>query len=240
MKKYFLSLLIVFISAVPSFSQKLGRGVGVDLQLFEYKSFKNSNDIFHITGIWDTRAIDKYCIMCIPQIPQNKLSAYDQEFVFICSEGQCDSWINSLTKMKELFVRNDQIAKDNGVTSEIKKNVSEQFTFSGFCGEGIPQFQTGPIVKQYGGHGYEYAVLVIYKYQNGESLMELRIGDFYLNKSFLRWTFRSVEEFDEMINALNWDNFEQAKEEQVRKYLEQKMQQEAAAEKQKEEEALFD
>lgn len=238
MKKLFISLFIILTAAAQSFSQEVA---GTDFRVFNYSSFINSSKNYPITGMWNPLEIDRYSIMCIRYTE----AYYAKEFVFICNEEQCNSWINSLTEMKELFLRNDRIAKENGVTSEINKDVSDKFTFEGFCGEGIHADGSarygGRIVKPDSAKGEVFSIYVIYLYQEGKSLMRLYIKNHYLSSGAkLVWTFSSVQEFDEMINAINWSNFKEAKNTQVEEYLGRQNAAKAAADKQKREEALFD
>ncbi len=215
------------------------KDISVDsgFHIFNYASFYVSGKKVPITGVWNPTEISKYDIMCI----YSEVFNGDTYYFIICNEKQCNAWLNSLRSMKELFGKNDQIAKENGVTSDIKKNVSDKFSFDGFYGVGLSRYSTyGRIVEQYSGRGYEYCIYVLYKYSQGQSSMELHIGDYYLGKSRLIWTFKCLDDFDNIINALNWSDFMTAFNHQVRKYEEQQKATNAEAERKKREEALFD
>lgn len=235
MKKALLFLLCTvsfsFSFSFPSHAQRIDDGFSI----FQHTTLINQGKKYPITGIWSPNAIDRYDIMCISR-------GYSTDWYFmICSESQSNSWTTSLTGMKELFLKNDQIAKENGVTSKIEKNVSDKFTFSGFYGEGPAEYAIrGPLVKKYSGRGQEYTIYVIYKFENGQSSMELHLGDFYLRKSSRVWTFSCAEDFDNIIRALNWSDFMMAFNNQVKQYQDQQNAAKAAAEKQKNESALFD
>lgn len=211
--------------------------VDSDFRIFQHTSFYNSVKKVPILGVWNPKEISKYNIMSI----YSEEFSGDSYYFIICSEKQCNTWINSLQGMKELFIKNDMIAKENGVTSDIKKNVSEKFSFEGLYGVGIGRYSRyGWIVKQYSGSGYAYCINVIYKYSRGQSSMELQIGDYYLNQLRLIWTFKSLEDFDNIINAINWSDFKASFNNQVREYKEQQEAANAEAERKKKEEALFD
>lgn len=237
MKKVLLFLLCAvsfsFSFSFPSHAQLIDDG----FLIFQHTTLINQGKKYPITGIWSPKAIDQYDIMCIFHYRYYSTENY----FMICSESQSNSWTTSLTGMKELFLKNDQIAKENGVTSKIEKNVSDKFTFSGFYGEGPARYANrGPLVKEYSGRGYAYTIYVIYKFENGQSSMELHLGDFYLGKSSLVWTFSCAEDFDNIIRALNWSDFMMAFNNQVKQYQNQQNAAKAAAEKQKNESALFD
>lgn len=211
--------------------------VDSDFRIFKHTSFYISGKKVPITGVWKPTEISKYDIMCVYSDVFNG----DTYYFIICNEEQCNVWLNSLQGMKELFSKNDQIAKENGVTSDIRKNVSDKFSFDGLYGVGITSYSTyGWIVEQYSGRGYEYCISVLYKYSQGQSSMELHLGDYYLGKSRLIWTFKSLDDFDNIINAFNWSNFMTSFNHQVREYEEQQRVANAEAERIKREEALFD
>lgn len=234
MKKISLLLLFLFVSGNAIFAQHI---TGTSFQVFNHTSFTNQNKTYPITGVWcpTPKEIDKYNIMCI-FCKKYYSSSY---YIMLPTESHNKSWINNLTGMKELFLKNDKIAKENGVTSDINKNVSDKFSFEGFYGEG-PGYSYGPIVKEYSGKGHEFAVFVLYKYKDGKSSIEMHIGDYYLNSSDLVWKFESLDDFDQMINALNWSNFMATFNDQVKGYKEQQEAANAAAKKQQEESSLFD
>lgn len=217
----------------PSLSQKVDR----DFKIFEHTSFNNASVKYLITGIWNPREINKYNVMCI----QAYLPYHEKNYFIIPNERCADDWAKSLKDMKALFLKNDSIAKANNVTSEINKNVSEKFNFSGYYGEGISVASiNGPIVKKYSNKGYEYSVFVLYKYKNGQSNMEIHIGDLYLRRTDKVWAFACAQDFDDMIKAIKWSNFISAFNSQVREFKEQQDAKKAATEKQKKEDSLFD
>lgn len=228
MKKQLLSILFVLMLVTPSFSQNFPSS----FRIFEHKSFMNAEKSFPITGAWNPDKIDNYNIMCV--FCEKYYS--DKNYIFICNERQCDSWINSLTAMKELFLRNDQIAKENNVTTDIRKDVSEKFSFAGLYGTGM---DSSPIVKEYRERGDKYTIVVVYVYEEGKSSMELRVGDYTLGKSRLAWTFNNVQDFDNIINALRWSDFMETFNNEVKKYKDQQEAAKAAAAKKKADEDLF-
>ena len=237
MKKLLLSVLFVLISVVPSFSQRIDS----DFKVFNHTSFTNKGKTYPITGVWCPKQIDRYNIMCI----FHKEEYSTKYFFMISKESQCETWTNSLTDMKELFIQYDQIAKENEVTSEIKKEVTDKFSFEGFYGEGVGQYiDRGTLVKELSGRSSitdkKYSILVWYNYIDGQSSMELRLADYYLGKWFQVWEFRSVEDFDNIINALNWTAFMAALSEQVEEYKDLQNAAKAAEDKQKQERALFE
>lgn len=235
MKQHFLLLFIFTISAISSFSQKVER----DYKVFEYTVINNARNKFPVTGVWCPKDIKGCNIMCI----QTSLPGYRKKYLFIESEKYANVWVENLAAMKALFLKNDSIAKKNGVTSEISKNVSEKFDFLGQCGESLTIYAAsyrGPIVKKYSGNGYEYGFFVLYFYINGKSRMELHKGDFYLNNTEKVWTFESAEDFDEVIKAFNWSNFFNAFNGQVKEYQKQQDQIKAAEAKKQQESDLFD
>ena len=204
---------------------------------FKHTGFYISGLKVPIIGVWNPSEISKYNIMCVYSDVFNG----DPYYFIICNEKQCNAWINSLLAMKELFSKNDLIAKENGVTSDIKKNVSDKFSFGGLYGKGPSSYSTsGWIVEQYSGRGHEYCISILYKYSQGQSSMELHLGDYYIGKSRLIWTFNTLDDFDNIINALNWSDFMTEFNHQIREYEEQQKAANAEAERRKKEEALFD
>ncbi len=234
MKKILLSIFSALFFFTLSFSQQVDQYY----RLFNYKSFYNSGKNYKITGIWCPSRIDQYNIMCIQAHEE-----YDtpKQWIMIPQQGMAESWISNLIAMKELLIKNDSIAKANGVTSNIQKKVSDKFNFSGFVGEGVARSSImGPIKKSYSGRDQEYCVIVLYKYTDGKSSMELHIGDYYLQSTKLLWTFNKPQDFDEIIDAMNWSDFYAAFNKQVNEYKQQQEAVKDAAEKQKNESALFD
>lgn len=227
--KHLLCAFLLVISVMPSFAQHFSRP---EYRIFAYSSFNNANKKFSMTGVWNTERIADFSIMCI------KRDAYAKDYFFICNESQCNTWIKSLVGIRDLFAKNDSIAKANGVTSDISKNISDKFTFAGLYGEG--DMNHGPITKNYNGRGFAADIRVLYLYKNGHSSMELYLWDYHLNSAKKVWTFDSVESFEDMINALKWSSFEAALNTQIREYTEQQRAANAAKEKQNKESQLFD
>lgn len=234
MKKFLILIILSVVSVTPLFSQKIDS----EFRVFNYTSFNNSGHKYKISCIWCPEKIDNYSIMCIQA---HEEYAATKNYLMLPKQSMAESWTENLTAMKELFIKNDSIAKDNAVASDIKKNISDKFDFTGIFGEGITRYSIyGPIKKNYSGSGYEYCVIVLYKYTAGQSSMELYIGDYYLNHTQLLWTFNNVQDFEVIINAINWSNFDEAFNKQVSEYKQQQEAVKAAAEKQKNESALFD
>lgn len=249
MKKYFFSLLFLLVSVIPSFSQgirvqapqggaavALGHHLTGDCRLFNHSSLTLENKNYPILGMWSPSDHNGH-IMCV--YAKKDWDTY--YFLMICNGSQAKTWISSLNDMKELFLKNNQIAKDNGVSSDITKDVSDKFSFDGLYGNGIGRYdEWGPIVQKYSGQGgYEYTIRVIYKYKSGQSTMELHVMD-YGKRSNLIWVFKSREDFDTIINALNWDDFMAAYYHQLQEYQNQQNAAKTAQERQKNESALFD
>lgn len=236
MKKLLLSFLFVLVSVFPSFSQKTDSGYKV----FDHTSFTIQGKTYPITGVWCPDQIDKYNIMCVFHYEYYG----DKYFFMFPRESQCETWIKSLTDMKELFVQYDQVAKENEVTSEIKKDVTDKFSFEGFYGEGPGRYTNyGRLVKESDGDDareIRNPISVLYNYKDGQGSMVLRVGDYVTRKWTTVWEFRSVDDFDSIISALDWSAFKATFNKQVKKYTDQQNAAKAAEDKQKQESALFD
>ena len=182
-------------------------------------------------------AIEKYHIMCVDARGDNSAESY---YFYIPNEKICNVWLSALTGMKELFLKNDKIAKDNNVIADVVKNVSDKFNFDGWYGElTSSQWYSGwPVVKKYSEeiynkYGYNDAqqavISVVYYYQNGKSTM-------VLSTYGGNWTFNKAEDFDEVIKIFNWSNFMKAIDEQAQEIKRQQ----ALEAKKKQQQALFD
>ena len=200
-----------------------------DPRVFDYTKVNN----IEIKGIISPSEIDKYNIMLI------RCKAYHDGYYYIAipNENICNVWISSLTGMKELFIKNDQIAKENDVLADISKFVSEKFNFEGFF---VSLWNQN--VYTINGGRWPIRIGVEYRYISGKSSMVL-----YMKQDDARhehdekdWTkicvFNSVQDFDTMINALTWENFMKGFNAQAQEI---KQQQELEARKQREQ-ALFD
>lgn len=224
-----------------------------DARVFEYSTFTNGianigartrPRTFHMKGIISPTAIEEYNILCLETTYNGGNSGGD--YFIIPNERICNIWISALTGMKELFLKNDQIAKENSVTSDVKKDVSDKFVFDGFYGKLTSNsFDFDLIVDEYNDeyrkkYGYQDSsqnkVGVFYLFEDGKSSMALRLANYYTRVYHTIWTFNSVEDFDEIINALNWSNFMQAINAQAQEI---KQQQDIEARKQREQ-ALFE
>ncbi len=223
-----------------------------DARVFDYSSFTNgiayigartTPRSFMLKGIISPSAIEKYNIMCIETRSGGGVS-YDH-FIFP-NERTCNTWILALAEMKALFLKNDQIAKENNVISDVIKDVSDNYYFDGFYGSITSSCDTDRyiIVHQYNAdyESYEYGdvrqykVGVFYVYKDGKSSMELRLANYFSRRFYTIWTFNSVEDFDELINVLDWSSFMRAFHAEA-----EKIRQEQAMEKRKRnEQALFD
>lgn len=129
-----------------------------DARVFDYSTFTNGINYigarirprtFHIKGMISPSAIDKCNILCLetPFRDGNRGSNY----FILPNKKVCDIWVSALTGMKELFLKNDQIAKENNVIADVKKDVSDKFSFDGFYGSlgSSNPYYVGLIVNEY-------------------------------------------------------------------------------------------
>lgn len=196
---------------------------------FTCSSFVNSNKAYPVSGIWCPAEVEKHSIMCISNGQQDPYRKY----FYIFNKEQSDIWTNSFTGLKELFISYENIAKENGVTTDIQKEVTDKFEFAG-------QYGSQTIVKEYNWENDETVqIRPIYLFKNNVSSIEVYVEDFYLHKVSLLWTFRNVQDFDELINAINWERFMAEKNEQVQRYTAEQNALKAAEDKAQKERELF-
>lgn len=225
-----------------------------DASVFDYSTFTNGiayagarprPRTFHIKGIISPTAVEKYNILCLETMYGGGNSG--SKYIIIPNERVCNIWISALTGMKELLLKNDKIAKENNVIADVKKDVSDRFSFDGVYGtlNSTRPSDYDPIVNEYNDeyrikYGYQDVsqnkIGVFYLYEEGKSSMELRIANYYTRTYGTIWTFNNVEDFDEIINALNWSSFMQSINAQAQEI---KQKQDLEARKQREQ-ALFD
>lgn len=214
----------VSFSTTEDLSDYFGDIEGTD---FEYCSFINAGNVYKL-------------VLSIPFLdPDTHSCMYlyvDFNGVYMTFEGEIgdnhpiNRWANTLTEMKELFIKNDKIARDNNVTTDITKDISDKYPFY------------GPMHLPDGGRtGIESKVL--YKYIGGASSMELEVSNAFDSSNF-HWVFSSVQDFDAFINAMDMTKINDAYQKHLVEYrAERQRQKEAeklAREKVKQENALFD
>lgn len=229
--KRIVSMAVMLVMMMPMFSQI----VDDPYTVFNHKVFVNAGNKYPITGIWSKEKPSEVSLMSI----FHRQNGSNKVYIFLRNEEECNIWINNLKEMKDLFYKYDSIAIENNVTSKIEKNVSERFSFKGYYGEGVAlRADVKPITPQKTTNACSTAVL--YTYENGHSYMILYLLDYYLNRSFIVWKFESENDFDEIIRALNWSDFESVLNEQVQKYTDEQDAIKNAQNKQKKEQSLFD
>lgn len=128
------------------------------------------------------------------------------QYIMFCSESECETWKKNLVEMKNYFHKYDSIAKVNSVSADVVKNLTEQFSFNGYyynCGNTVY-----PIVKE--PNSSESAEMAVkYIYHNNKSEMALNLTDHNISHRYLVFIFEKEEDFDGLINALDWSKLEQ-------------------------------
>ncbi len=225
MKRFLLVTFLAFISIITVFSQNITKENfwPSNVALFDYTK---ANDVA-FSGFLSPTAIDQYNTMLI----HCKHYSDGYYYIAIPNENTCNVWLSSLTGMKELFLKNDQIAKENDVIADINKDVSDKFSFEGFF---VSLWNYNVYII--GGGRWPVQIGVEYRYINRKSSMVLSVkqeGDYKWSQIC---TFNSIQDFDNMINAVTWSNFMEVFETQVQEI---KKQQQIEAKK-KADAALFD
>lgn len=206
---------------------------------FTCSNFVISDKTYPVSGIWCPADVEKYSIMCISN---GKKGSY-REYFYIFNKEQADIWTKSLTGLKELFISYENIAKENDVTTDIEKEVTDKFEFAG-------QYRNMTIIKQDNPADKSIAQILqakkntaqirsFYLYKNKVSSIEVYAEDLYNGEVSFFWKFRSVQDFDELINAINWERFMAEKNEQVQSYIAKQNAVKAAEEKSQKERELF-
>lgn len=226
MKKIALSILAVLLFIEPSFSQDLGS----DYQVFPVSTFENSGKTIHVLGAWSPSREDDY-VLCI------KDKSMDQ-YIIIRSSEEYFRWETTMSTMKYKLIEYDDIAKKNNVTSEIEKNLTDEFRFTALYFESKWYKYQIAYKSTYG--EWDYNLATLYNYKDGQSYMGIYLSRPYKGWSHLLWTFRSAEEFDSMMDAISWSNFRKKVKELQEQNKERQNAAAAAAAKQKSESALFD
>ena len=200
----------------------------------DFKYTKAGSAEVEIRGIISPSEIDTYHVLLM------RCRSYsDGNYYFaIPDEKTCNVWVSALTGMKELFIKNDKIAKENNVIADVNKFVSDKFNFEGY----FVSLYTKNVDAINGGL-WPVRIGVEYRYISGKSSMVMYMKQENAQRpsySEKKWTyfcvFNSVQDFDEMINAITWENFMKAFNAQAQEI---KQQQELEARKQREQ-ALFD
>lgn len=177
-------------------------------------------------GIYSPAEIDK-TIMLIHCGAKYRDGNY---YIAIPNEQIYNIWHSSFTGMKELFIKNDQIAKENNVTTEINKDVTDKFRFEGFFAS-LWNMSVYAIDRG----NWPFHIKVEYRYSRGKSSMVFYVkhGDSDGTKWESIFVFESVQDFDEIIEPLSWTKFKNACNEQIQEIKNKE-------EKEKSDAALFD
>lgn len=213
MKKLLFLITVFLLSGTSSFAQEEWPYGGYDLH-WSYGFFGRDSKHARVTWTENPNVKSPY-----NQWMYFDFSGKDQNgqgrYLMFCSEEQFETWKKNLIEMKNIFHKNDSIAKANSVSINVVKDLTEKFVFNGryFYGGNIV-YEIKPHDNASSDKKYaEISVKYIYDGKESTILMDLqnnyRLENFYRDYKYNVFLFTKEKEFDEVIDIFDWQKYQQ-------------------------------